>query len=167
MTLPKTLIAALALFLANCGRTADDGGRDWTAQIQVFDEALDPIAGADVTVGFYVTPNPGEATGVDRITGKTNEKGVFNASHRDRSFDITIAASKVGYYKSRKKHELGHPLQADQDKLHPIITLTLRTNLHPIPMYAKKIFNGPPVFNEEVGYDLVVGDWVAPHGKGK
>ncbi|MDB6031385.1 MAG: hypothetical protein JWM16_1723, partial [Verrucomicrobiales bacterium] len=37
----------------------------------------------------------------------------------------------------------------------------------PIPMYAKKIFNGPPAFNEEVGYDLVVGDWVAPHGKGK
>jgi hypothetical protein len=37
----------------------------------------------------------------------------------------------------------------------------------PIPMYAKYVENGPPVFNEPVGYDLMIGDWVAPHGKGQ
>ena len=33
-------------------------------------------------------------------------------------------------------------------------------------MYAKRIGSGPPAFNEPVDYDLMVGDWVGPHGKG-
>ena len=38
-------------------------------------------------------------------------------------------------------------------------------------MYARKIGNSPPLeipeMNESSGFDLMIGDWVAPHGKGK
>ncbi|HEX3625027.1 MAG TPA: hypothetical protein VH280_06305 [Verrucomicrobiae bacterium] len=37
----------------------------------------------------------------------------------------------------------------------------------PLAMYAKHVENGPPIFNKPVGYDLMVGDWVAPNGRGQ
>ena len=33
-------------------------------------------------------------------------------------------------------------------------------------MYAKRIDSDPPVNGRPVGYDLMVGDWVGPYGKG-
>lgn len=33
-------------------------------------------------------------------------------------------------------------------------------------MYAKVVHGGPPVLNEVVGFDLMLGDWVAPYGRG-
>ena len=33
-------------------------------------------------------------------------------------------------------------------------------------MYAKSVNLGLPVFEKAVGFDLMVGDWVAPYGKG-
>jgi hypothetical protein len=49
----------------------------------------------------------------------------------------------------------------------PIIDITLRPILHPIPMYAKMPENLElPEIENPIGYDLVVGDWVMPYGKG-
>ena len=42
----------------------------------------------------------------------------------------------------------------------------LRLVGNPVPMYAKKVRIEIPVLDEPVGYDLMVGDWIAPHGKG-
>jgi hypothetical protein len=36
----------------------------------------------------------------------------------------------------------------------------------PIPMYAKGINTHVPALDKPVGFDLMAGDWVAPHGKG-
>ncbi|MEI6424077.1 MAG: hypothetical protein WCP55_17815 [Lentisphaerota bacterium] len=53
-----------------------------------------------------------------------------------------------------------------------ILTIALKKIKNPVPMYAKKINSAwmpskIPTQNQDVGYDLEVGDWVAPHGKGK
>lgn len=43
--------------------------------------------------------------------------------------------------------------------------------LNPIPMYARKIGNGLPFeipeMNKPFGFDFMIGDWIAPFGKGK
>jgi hypothetical protein len=47
------------------------------------------------------------------------------------------------------------------------LALTLKRIIKPIPMYAKRIDDlKVPEFNQAIGYDLAVGDWVAPYGKG-
>jgi hypothetical protein len=48
----------------------------------------------------------------------------------------------------------------------PTVTLMLKKVGKPIAMYARYVTQGPPVFNTPVGYDLTVGDWVGPNGKG-
>jgi len=51
----------------------------------------------------------------------------------------------------------------------PTIEVKLRPIKNPVPMVHKQfLWNIKiPVFNKPVGFDLVVGDWVAPYGKGK
>ncbi len=50
----------------------------------------------------------------------------------------------------------------------PILELRVDRILNPIPMFAKKVWQAQiPSQGRPVGYDLVVGDWVAPDGKGK
>jgi hypothetical protein len=34
-------------------------------------------------------------------------------------------------------------------------------------MYAKRLDKGPSVLSQPIGYDVMVGDWVAPYGHGQ
>ena len=49
----------------------------------------------------------------------------------------------------------------------PTVDIVLKQVIKPISMYAKRINKQPPANAKPVGYDLMVGDWVAPHGKGE
>jgi len=46
-------------------------------------------------------------------------------------------------------------------------TTVLRKIGNPIPMYAKNVNIDIPAIGQPCGYDLEVGDWVGPYGKGK
>ena len=52
-------------------------------------------------------------------------------------------------------------------KWSPAVTLLLKKTIEPVPMYAKCVIQMPPLKDQGVGYDLRVGDWVAPSGSGK
>lgn len=50
----------------------------------------------------------------------------------------------------------------------PTVRVTLKKKGKPIAMYAKRVYLAPPVSDgTPVGFDLELGDWLAPHGKGK
>ena len=98
--------------------------------------------------------------------GKTNADGMFSASD-NTSPNVVVTVTKPGYYESNESvfSEAGVAHQG-------ILTIVLKKIKNPVPMYAKKVnsvwgISKIPVFNQDVGYDLEVGDWVAPHGKGK
>jgi hypothetical protein len=55
----------------------------------------------------------------------------------------------------------------DAERWNPSIRLVLKKIGMPTPMYAQHVDSQPPVNNKPVGYDLAVGDWIAPHGKGQ
>jgi hypothetical protein len=131
------------------------------------DETGQPVPGADVTIGYYVAPPTNQSIALATKRGKTDTNGLFAASERSRSVDLLFGAVKEGYYKTDLAYELGAPYQYDPVKWSPVITLVLKGVINPIPMYAKGIDKGPPVSNEPVGFDLTVGDWTAPHGKGQ
>jgi len=42
----------------------------------------------------------------------------------------------------------------------------LKKTVNPTRMYAKAVNLGLPAFDKDLGFDLMVGDWIAPQGKG-
>jgi hypothetical protein len=145
----------------------------WTATIKVVVEDGNPIAGANVAVSYTILPPPSDPN--DRrygeIKGATDTNGVFIASHTDSSWGLAIIVEKSGYYTTHIGHDLYQPGQFDDKTVtasrNPTIALVLKKIGKPIPMYAKRnnqmIF---PEYNKAIGYDLMVGDWVGPYGKG-
>lgn len=142
---------------------AQFGPHFWTATVKVIGEDGGPIVGADVSVQYSVptTPESDQPT-FREINGLTDTSGMFTTSHSDSSLDLGATAKKAGFYSAH----IGYQFYFDEKRRHPSFTLVLKKVGNPIAMYAKHVENGPPAFNEPVGYDLIVGDWVAPYGKG-
>jgi hypothetical protein len=177
----KTLIYLfIGALLGSCAIAQDSTAPQWNATIKVVDEDGQPISGAHAAVGYYVSPTGGEDN-IDtiagaNISGLTDASGVFRASHQDRSVFLNFVAEKEGYYATRVQYTLGAPSQYESAKWNPTVTLVLKKIGKPIAMYAKWVYSDPPIFkktgrppisfNKSIGYDLMVGDWVAPYGKG-
>jgi hypothetical protein len=165
----RTLLFTILLATATRGLHAqnDDFSNVWRATIKVVDESGAPVAGADVIAGYFVAPPPGESTAKESIKGVTDSAGLFTASHRDRSSTLGFRAQKEDYYPTDRDYSLGYPTEYNAVKWSPSLTLVLRRIGQPIPMYAKRIHGGPPTLREPVGYDLTIGDWIGPYGKGQ
>ena len=131
---------------------------EWKVTLIVVDDTGQPVASAKTGVGYYSKSQPAS------IDGLTDTNGVFIALHRAYSGILGFAVEKAGYYTTRQGYDLGFVY--DEAKWNPTQTIILKRKIKPIPMYAKHIEGGPPAFDVPVGYDLVVGDWVAPNRKG-
>lgn len=135
----------------------------WTATVKVVDEDGNPVAGSDVSVQYTIPATASSGPTYGEVKGLTDGNGMYIASHTDRSWDLGATVQKAGYYATH----IGHQFYFDADRLNPTFTLMLKKIAKPIPMYAKSITYLPfPVFNVPIGYDLAIGDWVAPYGKG-
>jgi hypothetical protein len=160
------IILTLATGCANA-QSPQQSAPEWKAVVKVVDDTGQPLEAADVTIGYYVKASPGHDIALDAKHGKTDINGLFTASEHSTTTDLFFGAGKEGYYRSHLDYELGLPIQYDSAKWSPNVTLLLKRIGKPIPMYAKRVDSGPPVFNTPVGYDFVLGDWLAPHGKGQ
>jgi hypothetical protein len=138
----------------------------WTAAIKVIGEDGNPVVGANVTVSYDLlspTGQSGKGASWDEIRGLTDTNGMFWASHTDTSSGLGIVVEKAGYYNTH----IGHQFYFDEKRQNPSFTSVLKKNVKPIPMYAKLITSIKfPVFDKPIGYDLTIGDWIAPYGKG-
>ena len=161
---------SLAALIGKCafGQTpalpAELGPHTWTASVKVIGEDGNPIVGANVAVSYTIVPLPTDPNQPQygEVKGMTDTNGMFIASHTDSSLGLAVVADESGYYATH----IGHQFYYDEKNRHPNFTLQLKKIGKPIPMYAKSVKLGVPVFNRPVGYDLEAGDWVAPYGKG-
>ena len=132
---------------------------EWNVKLKVVDESGQPVAAARASVGYFSKSQP------ESIDGLTDTNGILKASHSAYSGILGFTAEKTGYYTTREpSYELGFTY--DYAKWNPTRTIILKRISKPIPMYAKRIEAGPPGGGAPVGYDLMIGDWVGPHGKG-
>jgi hypothetical protein len=170
------LCLALAVLTNGCalGQT-NTWSHPWTAKIKVMGEDSNPIVGAEIAVGYDLPPpagrNPEEGPDYGQIKGLTDTNGMFYASHTDSSWTFGVNVEKTGYYATRIGHDLYVPGQFDDKTVaasrNPTITLLLKKIGRPVAMYAKQITQLKlPEFNKVIGYDLMIGDWVGPYGKG-
>ncbi len=138
-----------------CASAQTEPAHEWKVTLKVVDDTGQPVAGAETWVNYFT----------NRFIGFTDTNGIYIASNFDNSVQLAFQAQKSGYYSFGNQYLLG--FHYDPIKWNPTIGIVLDRIVNPIPMYAKIIENGPPVFNQPVGYDLTAGDWVAPNGKGQ
>ena len=154
---------ALALFIS-CGCLAQNSVPQhlWHVTLRVVDESGDPVPRANASVGYFVNS---QSASFDGFTG-TN--GIFSASHSAASDlnELGFDVSKSGFYPTRMTCMLFPPF--NPAKWNIIQTLTLKKIGNPTAMYAKRYTMALtlPEYKKRIGYDLMIGDWVGPYGKG-
>ncbi len=142
---------------------------DGKVTVRVVDEQGVPLKDVDVGIGvnFPKTTNPFDGQRSESIKGKTDNASLFASEFKALS-RIVVWADSQSYYRSYKNFDFKSPVDGKYQPWNPTIDLVLRKKVNPVPMYAKK-FNDIiiPVVSEPVGYDLLMGDWVKPRGKGE
>ncbi len=166
-------LSSLVLIIANCAfaqltnQLPHFPTKPWKATVKVVGEDGLPIGGANVVVGYFLPPYAfsDDPEYSDRITGMTDTNGIFFATHDDRTGEIGFSVNKDGYYETRSVRTLRDPADNANDR-DLSLTLALKKIGKPIAMYAKRLNTHVPDLDKPVGFDLDLGDWVGPYGKG-
>lgn len=166
MTTKNLVIVMLALSLsaaALCARTAT-----FKITVEAIDLDDEPISGARVQYGYDTARGP---RAIDGGSGITDVSGRYTASGSLTSYTsafVTISLSKEGYYPA-----MNYRFRSETSRLRrwypwdPTITMVMRDIRNPIRMHWKRQIGFMPDGENAVGYDFKVGDWVAPHGRGR
>ncbi len=134
--------------------------------VKVVNEAGQPVDSAEVKIGFETRGQPEEEV----ATGITDSKGLFSGSARCNGY-IGYKVAKPGYYMSFGKYEFSYKNKGiiRWEPWNPEVTIVLRKIENPVPMYARDTEVSRliiPVAGKDVGFDLIMYDWVKPYGLG-
>jgi hypothetical protein len=102
------------------------------------------------------------------ITSTTDAQGlaVVNTPNITKEYSYTVK-NVAGYYSSGGLYKFDTSTNGQWLPWNPTIEIVLKPIDAQVPMYAKKVWNTSlPENNKPIGYDLEIGDWVAPYGKG-
>lgn len=119
-----------------------------------------PVAGAIVKGSFFQD----QVVNQQRLAshqGITDAEGVVELSGREEIY-VDLRVAKPGYYSTEKRVVVRNAAKKTVDVL-------LREIRNPIGMYSKQAVlaaRAPIKSGETFGYDLIVGDFVSPYGKG-
>lgn len=156
-----TTLLSIFVFAANCvhAQLSTAPTPTWKVTLKVVDDAGNPVAGAKATIGNVAT---------NQVTGLTDTNGIFIASHHDKSYGLGFIVTKEGYYRTWQTYDIGWAYQYKEhpERWNPTIDIILKRMIKPIPMYAKEVRTHVPDLDKPVGYDLMVGDWITPYGRG-
>jgi len=126
--------------------------------IKVQDEDGNPVEGAIVWCGFDQYDSVKEPTGPD---------GIYVFEGRS-SLAFSGNVQKEGYHYYQLPQLRFPNLDGDRSlPWNPTVEVTLRRKVNPHVMNYGWLPKIPPVMGEEVGFDLMIGDWLPPHGSGK
>ncbi len=158
--------------------------------LRVEDAIGNPVEGARVRMVFWASDS---SANVVLSEGTTDTNGLLLAEGMTiHSMNYTI--TKDGYYKTAGRYWFYRPSGLDANKssaisptsgeywlyhqgengvkdgrwqpwntIHPVV---LKEKRNPTAMYARHVDVAIPVRDQPIAFDLEVGDWVAPYGKG-
>lgn len=126
--------------------------------VQVIDEGGVPVGGVYVKAPSYWT----EGWNAGQLCGLTETNGLF--CYKDRVFrEVSYYAMKKGYYDSHG--EAWWPKNLFEIPETNLV-VELKRIIDPVEMKQYEIRTFMPITEKPIGFDLAVGDWVVPHGKG-
>jgi hypothetical protein len=131
--------------------------------LRIVDDDGAVVSNASIKVSFAMDDS-------EWITGWSGTNGYFSASGRSRG-EMLFRVNKDGYYQTKRRITFGrHDGVVVRDgKWQPWnseITVVIREVLNPIPMFARIVDTKIPPGEYGIGFDLKVGDWTEPFGKG-
>jgi hypothetical protein len=134
---------------------------------QIKDEEGKPVQEAEIGAWFPQIYGAGSSAKGLSIRAQTDADG--NATLKETTAgSVGFGAQKKGYYKSVSEMFDFMGMQSRNEVLKVEKTLILKKIINPIPLYARQLrYVKIPDFNAPFAFDLEIGDWVAPHGKGK
>jgi hypothetical protein len=148
-------------------------GQEAKITVHVTDEYGVAVSNAQAVAQFQNVLKPGEGWGTGRPTevrGLTDTNGLCVLTGIGTDGSVGIGVLKDGYYYGNAEvsftngdHILNHWLPWN-----PTVNIVLKQKGIQVPMYARKVNEVKiPIEDKPVGFDLMVGDWVAPFGKGE
>jgi hypothetical protein len=159
-----SLVGLMLLVRGASAEFFDDGTSKARITIRVMDEEGKAIARAHTGFGFNLPKPAGGLEYVDK-SGIADRNGLFTATGRTMEH-ITFASLKAGYYRSEGEYTFQNAVRGRWQPWGVVVTQVLRRVVNPIPMYAKHVETKIPATNALFGFDLSMGDWVEPVGKG-
>lgn len=170
----------LGVCLGACGEYVSfDGGKSkvWGGYaeakmtVQVVDQDGVPVVGAVVKAGLF---NSKYKNTRQPFNGLTNTNGIYTIEGSTIK-DVTYSIEKEGYYYTRGRYDFRDSAPSGEQAVvngkwqpwNSVQKVVLKKEKTPIPMYVKKVVTTCPEQGCPVGYDLIIGDWVAPYGKGE
>jgi hypothetical protein len=148
-------------------------GLDVQFHYQVVDEQGTPISEVKMVMGFSGPVDENDAWKGQKysdVQGVTDRNGRWTVSGMTLSRPA-VSAKKEGYYSSGIAYQL-----IERDKAagrwkpyERSEKIVLRKIVNPIPMYAwgMHLMSYPVGTNIWVGYDMLLAEWMPPHGKGE
>jgi hypothetical protein len=136
-------------------------------EVKVFEPGGQPVNNATVIMGL-----PRYAQGADElVTAFTDSSGIAKLEG-EVPFDFGVSAKKNGYYDSTAP-KVSLVSETDIERVTKAVQ-RVEIELKPIKKPVAMLYGGTrtnsitlPSKGDPVGYDLLVGDWVAPWGKGR
>ncbi|HRK14113.1 MAG TPA: Ig-like domain-containing protein [Prosthecobacter sp.] len=138
-----------------------------TVTIQVVGEDGNPLVGFNVGSGFEIPNKNGVGTSAIGAQGVTNKEGRVTITRPTANGFVYYGSWAEGYYRTSN---LTYQFKAHKDgqwtPSNPTLRVVLKRVGDPVPMYARKVATEIPAVDQVIGFDLMIGDWVIPHGKG-
>jgi hypothetical protein len=154
----------LLLIFAGTLLKANLAGQDTKyVKLRIMDENGMPIEKARAVISYVLGRE------ADEHIGLTDREGFFSAQGKPL-VGIYMAASKVGYYPASFDSSRSDflPPGNNIEKIFILPRVIKPTALHALD-YEMRSGQQPPLFLAQgkwLGYDLEVGDWIQPYGKG-
>lgn len=135
--------------------------------IRVVDTTGKPVEMAKYSVALFPSDSYAEA---DVREGRADTNGCF-AIEGVTVADMAYVITKDGHYRTEGKYwfyrQGENCVQGGCWQPWGLTnTIVLKERRNPIPMLAKRVEVSIPARDVPYGFDLEVGDWVVPHGKG-
>jgi len=153
------VVALCIIAMTGCKLLSVEESWHYKITIKAVDDDAQPVS--DMHIGI------GDEYG-HHSKGNTDKNGLYVATGVAWVNKIAWGLDKEGYYGSYGIYS--SPVDKTTKKMlpwNPVVTTIVRRVINPIPMQAKLV---EPVkvtkLPESFGYDLLVGDWVAPRGTG-
>ena len=157
----KTIKLAFVMFAAFAPLPGCAINRDATVKVRIVDEDKQPIKGVLSEVMSMSMDDSNSKKGL------TDTNGIYSVRLRNIQYNISGYFQKPGYYETKGKFWSWGLGQGLVPPAGTNFTIVLKRIIEPIPMKQKDITVYSPRPNEPVGFDLEIGDWVFPDGKGK
>jgi hypothetical protein len=153
------LLSLVALSTSHCQQLPSKKIRfDFTVK----EDDKTAVPDANVTFTFGRIPEANQVV----HEGLTDVQGQFTAED-DVVFGLLLTITKKDYYSIYERDPLKSIARDQYDNLRQhSMDITMRQIKTPIPLYGKVVSRAIPEQNKPIGYDLEIGDWVKPYGKG-